>query len=329
MSHLSRALLPLVVASLTLGAVTAHAQEEPEQYRSFKLSDGREFTAIILATEAAGFQVRVPQGEMQVPFAQLFDMVPVTKAEFDSQPDWVVYLAVPPERQRGLASSFEVIPHVNVYGGAEAPSGTRITSDMEAKAAACDLDVDCIAAALAGAPWVWIVTAKQEASDLVFAAQTNQGTPRQNPVRAGMINAEQIANAPWNVLELKPAAGQVIGPQVVGNDPDLMAKRAKAIKAAFIPIPGMSALANKDMGGFGLALATTLPATALWVGVAGKTTQSPAGLAALSVGGYYAITVAVNQATGLRGLAKPESTTAVSLAPTEHGGGMITIVTVR
>ncbi len=315
----------ITAVALALLANTASAQDV-EQYRTFKLSDGREFTAIILATEAAGFQVRVPQGEMAVPFAQLFDMVPVTKVEYDAQPDWVVYLAVPPERQRGLASSFAVIPHLVVYGSPEAPTGTRITAEMEAAASGCDLDVDCIAAALAGAPWVWIVTAKQEASDLVFAAQTNQGTPRQNPVRAGMINADQIANAPWNVLELTPVAGAVIGPQVVGNDPALMEKRAKAIKASYIPVPGMSALANKDMGGFGLAMATTIPATALWVGAVGKTTQSPAALAVLGLGGYYAITVAVNQATGLRGLKKPASKTVVSLGPTEGGGAMITVM---
>jgi hypothetical protein len=315
----------VIAVALALWADPAAAQET-EQYRSFKLSDGREFTAIILATEAAGFQVRVPQGEMQVPFAQLFDMIPVTKAEYDSQDDWVVYLAVPPERQKGLASSFEVIPHVNVYGGPQAPSGTRITSDMEAKALACDLDVACIATALTGAPWVWIVTARQEASDLVFAAQTNQGTPRQNPVRAGMFNSDQVANAPWNVLELTPVAGETIGPTVVGNT-DLIEKRAKAIKASFIPVPGMSALANKDMGGFGLAMATTIPATALWVGMVGKNTQSGAGLAAMSLGGYYAITVAVNQAVGLRGLKKPTAGgAAVGLAPTEGGGAMITLV---
>ena len=57
MSHVSRAFRPLLATALTLGAASAQAQEA-EQYRTFKLSDGREFTAIILATEAAGFQVR-------------------------------------------------------------------------------------------------------------------------------------------------------------------------------------------------------------------------------------------------------------------------------
>lgn len=312
----------LVVALLA----STNAQAQDEQYREFKLSDGRDFTAIIEATEAAGFKVRVPQGTMSVSFDQLFDMVPVTKAEYDSQPDWLVYLAAPPERQKGLADAFEDIPHVAVYGSDKAPSGTRISLAQEQQAGACDVDITCIATALAGAPWVWIVVANQEGSDLVFTSQTNTGTPRQNPVRAGMINPDQINEAPWTVLELTPATGSTSVVTPLNTHPTKDDERTKAAKLVWVPIPGMPSLARKDMGGFGMSLATAVPATALWIGAVGQNAQSGAGTALLGLGGYYAITVAVNEAIGLRALPK---STAIGIGKTPGGGAQVMITVPR
>jgi len=182
------------------GAVSVDAQ-----YREFKLSDGRDFVAIIEATETEDFRVRVPQGEMAVSFTQLFDMTPVTRAEYDAQPEWVVFLAVPEERRKGIASAFASIPRVAVYDSDV--SSARITRDQGQRATLCDVDVACIAGVLSAAPWVWIVSARQEGSDLVFSAQTNTGTPRQNPVRAAMISPERIREAPFTLLDITPVAG--------------------------------------------------------------------------------------------------------------------------
>jgi len=131
-----RSLLPFLV--LALPSVAA-AQEA--QYRHFKLSDGREFDAIVESTEATGFKVRVPQGETDVSFAQLFDMAPISKAQYDAQPDWVVYLAAPEERRKGLASAFHAIPHVAVYGD-DASTSTRLTPDQVTVASGCGTDAE-------------------------------------------------------------------------------------------------------------------------------------------------------------------------------------------
>lgn len=315
----------LLVAGALLASAPAFAQD---QYRTFQLSDGREFTAIIEATESTGFRVRVPQGQMTVPFSQLYDMMPVTQAEYDVQEDWVIWLAAPAEREKGLIAAFEAVPHVRVSGGTKG-IGPRIGPEQAEAAAACDQDMLCIAKAFEAAPWVWIVVARQEGADLVFETQTNLGTPRENPVRAGMLSAVEIGNAPWTILEVTevkdPSSAITPIDPVKPVKPPKSADAAEARKMAWMPVPGMPSLARGDMGGFGLSLATALPASVLWVGAVGQNTQSVAGTALVGLGGYYAITVAVNHAVGLKGL----DGAAVGVAPTAGGGGMITLTAAR
>ena len=105
--------------------------------------------------------------------------------------------------------------------------------------------------------------------------------------------------------------------------------RDRVLALSFVPIPGYPSLAQGDAAGFGLAVAAVVPATALWVGATGKSAQSPAGHVALGAAGYYAATVAANQALGFRTFRRGESTLAVGVAPTEQGGTSVRLTVVH
>jgi hypothetical protein len=299
---------PLVFGLLALSG-TAWADDL--QYRHFKLSDGREFDAIIESTEAIGFKVTVPQGETTVAFAQLFDMVPITKAQYDAQPNWVVYLAVPEERRKGLTASFTAIPHVSVYG-ADNTTASLLTPDQQQIAASCGTDVQCVGKATVDAPWMWVVGVEQQGSDFVLTAQTNKGGPMHNPIRASMIQSDAISQAAWALLEVTKSAST----SVVDNPPPTEHGPVKP-GLAFVPLPGITALANHDGAGFGIAMAAAVPATALWVGAVGKGAASTPAQIGLSVGGFYAITVALNTAVAMRG--GESADVSFGVAPTAGG----------
>lgn len=326
-------------ALLTLGllacAAEAYAQDSA-QYRHLELSDGRTFEAIILATEPSGFKVKVPQGEMKIPFPLLRDMVPSDKAAYDAQPDWYVYLAVPEERRRGVAAAFEAIPHVDVHGMPGAPAG-RLTAQQEQAAAGCGTDISCVGTATKDAPWMWVVSVNQEGTELVFESRTNLDVgPARNPLRAQMIDGAKVGQAAWTALELVPnSAESVAVAPTDGKDP-AEPKEAKApkepkaggggsSKLAYVPLPGAPALANGDMGGFGLAMAVAVPATALWVNAVGHEATRPVEHVALGVGGFYALTLAVNHAVAGRGAA---SDVVVGMQPS-RGGAAVSVTVAR
>jgi hypothetical protein len=295
-------------------ALSGVAFGQEVQYRHFSLSDGREFDAIILETQATGFRVQVPQGETTVSFAQLFDMAPITKAQYDAQGPWVVYLAAPEERKKGLAAAFQAIPKVVVYG-MDASADSRLTADQASLAASCGTQVDCISKALADAPWLYIVSVDQQGAELVVGAQTNKGGALHNPLRASMVNSDQVANIGWTALEVKPYKGET----TTNTNPDETGPKAAKAGTILAPIPGMPAMARGDGAGVGIALGVAIPATAIWVGATGKGTHSTAGHAVMAVGGYYAICVAVNAAVATRKLDGETGPTTMIL-PTEHGG---------
>jgi hypothetical protein len=226
-------------------ALPSTASAQDLQYRRFKLSDGRDFVAIIEATEASGFRVRVPQGITHVPFAQLFDMVPVTQKEYDTQEDWAVYLAAPEERKRGLVAAFQGIPHVRVYGFEPGPDVVLPPETMQT-ATACDVNLTCLSQTMATAPWMWLVVAHQEGADIVFEAQTNKGGPARNPTRAGMIDANAISNSAWGILDLTPGGGTSTTVIVPPTPPvDNTERDRKRLALSYAPVPGLPSLAAR------------------------------------------------------------------------------------
>jgi hypothetical protein len=343
--------------TLLLAFAFGSAWADDVQYRHLLLGDGREIEAIILKTDTTGFRVQVPQGEMTVGFDFLEDMRPSTKANYDAQPYWTVLLAAPDERINGLVAAFKVVPHIRVVT-LDTASSAGITPAAVTKMAACNLEIDCLAEAAKAAPWMWIVSAKQDGSNLSFRARTNKGTRFKSPIVASMIRSEAVVNAAWSALELTPSNGQklavVTPPPVDTKKPPTDVKkptdgkkpadgkpakpgsfdRDRTVAMSFAPVPGLPSLANGDATGFGLAIATVVPATVAWVGVVGKNTQSAPSFVGVSLAGFYAFTVVANQAFGLRGHDKISSTAttgerkaqwAMIVTPTEHGGGMLTV----
>jgi hypothetical protein len=340
--------MPLLLA-IAIGTASA----DDLQYRHMVLGDGREFDAVILATDDTGFRVRVPQGELNIGFDLLEDMSPGTRADWETQPDWRVLLVAPPARSAGLAAAFKAVPHVQVFtpdeGGAQG-----LTPAMLGRVESCKLAVDCIADAVRDVPWVWVVAASQEGSNLSFRARTNKGGRFKSPILASMIQADQIAGAAWSALELTPfspkspsSAKSADQPKVTKQKrPDdaavepraqrepLDAKQTAAL--ALVPVPGFPSLVRGDASRFGLALASVVPATAAWVGAVGESSQSAHTFIGLSAAGYYAFTVIANQAFGPHDDAspiaeasrRPDPQWQVSVAPTPFGGGMVQIVIV-
>jgi hypothetical protein len=65
-------------------------------------------------------------------------------------------------------------------------------------------------------------------------------------------------------------------------------------RLGYLPLPGLPALVNGDMGRFGLAMGAALPLTAVWAGAVGKNAQSGGEFVALTTLGFYALSVSIN-----------------------------------
>jgi hypothetical protein len=319
------------LGALLVAAALSPADAAAEEYRLFQLGDGRSFAATILATEADGLRVRVPQGEMLVPFGLLQDMVPIQKSDYDAQPDWVVYLAAEtPERRADLVAVFESVPHVSVVG--EAGVRPLLSASQEAAAASCGVALDCLVAATAAAPWMWVVTARSEGPELVVEGAVNRGKTR-NTLRLSQADRQRLAYAAYDVLEVvkvepEPVIALIHDPPLpdVAQDIPRELSRQRIIGWSFVPLPGLPSLLQGDGGGFATACAIVAPATVLWVGAVGQNTQSRAQHLAFAAGGFYAATVAANQVFGLR---SQDRAATVSVLPSSSGQGAFVGLTVQ
>ncbi len=88
---------------------------------------------------------------------------------------------------------------------------------------------------------------------------------------------------------------------------------------SFIPIPGFPSLYQRDLRRFGLSWAAVVPATAVYVGVAGASSVRRGQLLGLGFAGYYVTTVTVNRIMGARSL---EGEPLLSLEP-RPGGAVV------
>ena len=117
------------------------------------------------------------------------------------------------------------------------------------------------------------------------AKAPKEPTPAKQP-------AEKVAKEPKTPKEpkVKVAKAPKNGP----------ASDAKLFGMSFVPLPGYPSLAQGDTAGFAMSLAVVIPATAGWIGATGKNAQSVPEHAAMSIGGFYVATVAINQLFGKR-----------------------------
>lgn len=91
---------------------------------------------------------------------------------------------------------------------------------------------------------------------------------------------------------------------------------------AFVPFPGFPSLVQGDLPEAGLSLALTAPMATWWVVAADRTAKWEEERWAVSIGGAYAVTVVVNQITGMRSFRRHSPTVSVSPRP---GGAMVTV----
>lgn len=317
-----------LVLALTAWAPSALAAE----YRAFTLTDGRTFVAEVLASEGTGMRIRLPPGESFVPYENLADMAPVDEAAFATQDDIYVYVVSDAPYRSGFQASYRGLPGVTLVGADPDP----ILSPEEQRAAAlCGTDLACVVAAVDdNAHWMWVVLGQMDGTDATFESTVSKGGSR-TLARAPRADVDAVTSAARAAIGLSTAATLIREPVPVVADPvrppreprspraprEMTADRAVAL--SFVPVPGLPSAAAGDWGGFGIGLATALPATAVWVGATGKTAQSPFGHVALGLGGYYAATVVTNQilsATRLR-----DDGLAVGVAPIRGEGAQITV----
>lgn len=320
----SRSILAVVALGAALWAQPARAAEE---YRTFTLNDGRVIVAEVLETKATGLQVKIPQGEIFIPFDQLAGMEEADVDHYRAQDDVYVYVAADATFRAGFVAAFDGLKHLKVLGPDD-PGGV-LTPDERQAAARCDVDLDCLTKALHDNPrWMWIVVGKMAGTDAVFDGALSTG-PTRTHTSAPRVDLDAVNAAAEKAIQINPpppAAVATGSPRAKHARAPLTRSRVDALR--FVPLPGYPSLVVGDTGGFGLALGAVIPATALWIGATGKTTQSPVGQIALGLGGYYAATVVANEVLGMRTL-KHQGGTAVGVVPTAKGGASVQVTFLR
>lgn len=325
---------------LTLLALIAADVAAAGEYRVFTLADGRVLVAEVLATEASGLRVRVPQGETYVPFTQLVDMVDVDEAKYREQDDWYVYVAASEMYRSGFVATFEAVPNLRVLG----TRGTEgvVRAEQLVKADACGTDIECVVDALTQpAVWYWVVVGELRGSEMVLQGAVTSGGTRTEE-RAPLMDPDAVRRATYEVIGLVPPPKETVvvvptpvpspRPKPVREPREPRAPgvigRERVTALSFAPVPGMPSLVRKDWAGFGMAVATVVPATAAWVGVSGKVAQSAPQHVALGLGGFYVSTVLANQVFGMRGLHDTPAV-AVGPIPTQEGGAGVGVTVIR
>lgn len=321
-------------AGLVVGGFSPSA--EAGEYRQLTLNDGRVIIAEILETRPEGLAIRTPQGDTLVIFEILTDMLPIDEAALAASPDWLVVIDAPPEQKMLLQRAFDNVNRVSVVGTVEA--GNRISSDAVNAYISCNGDFDCVMTKSAefNTPWAWVVHAKVEGNKVTLDGGVNIGEVRTQGVADDYRVGDQLYVAVMKSLDLIPEKktpkafadlGTVEAPPVKNTGEFT---KEKVAGLSFIPLPGMPSLAQKDMAGFGVAMGSVVPVTALWVLAAGKNSQSTGEFVAVSVGGFYAATVAANQITGLWSLGKAgKSAKATTMVlPAMQGRGAVVQVSI-
>lgn len=324
--------LPCLLAALLLGG-SAPSQAAERQFRHVILADGREFDAEIKATEPQGLRMQLLQGETLISFELLIDMSPISEAEFLDQDPWIVHVIAPDDIQQDVIAMLEAMSppeqdSMDVYELGK--SGDNLPPPLAAKIrAACepsDQKLECLSEQLRGAePWRWLLVVERvQGGGLELHAQLSTGEGRKDEILE-RDSREALWDGLHEILGIEPSGS----PPRLGNPSNPQPQRAKklderkVVALSFVPFPGVPSLAQRDAGGFALAMGVVVPSTALWVGAVGATGQSSAETGVLALGGYYAVTVLTNQVAGLRSMNRTRI--GVTALPTEAGGAQLVL----
>ena len=152
MFNLAR-LTPLA-SFLLLVTVVSTTPARAQEYRRITLPAGYTFVGEVVGTTHTGMQLRIPSGELDIPFDLAPEIAPATALEMEQQPPlWVVVVDTksPPdlaqsatEINAALMQRFRAIPHTRVAGVDSLPDPNRD------ELAECGQSVGCMINALQG-----------------------------------------------------------------------------------------------------------------------------------------------------------------------------------
>jgi hypothetical protein len=317
--------------TLSLGL---HGYAEAGEYRQLTLSDGRVIQADVLETMPFGLRINTPQGDSTVAFELLTNMEPITGAAFAEQENWVVYIYAPDVKHELLTKIYSRIDQVDVYGSPETQG--YLTPDQEMTMQGCGADLSCISKLSSdlGAPWMWVVSIdRPEGGEWEVTSGVSLGSQRHKTVVSGSTPPEWFRAAHEAIGLVPPKMSRADESAIFGEaKPEKQSRPAKTVsntskqkpekpekepkspqdlsaadleRLGYVPLPGMPALAQQDMAGFGLAMGAAVPLTAVWAGAVGKHAQSGAEFATLTALGFYALTVSINKLTSGPKKSKP------------------------
>lgn len=304
---------PAVLLALVFPA-SSFAQNP--QYRKLELTDGRQIRAEVLATEATGLRMRLPQGETLVSFEILMDMVPIDPLEYRDQSSVTVWVA-PTSIDADLRRIYGAVPAL-VVTGPDQPGG--LAPDLVTKLTACADDLDCMAEAVGDGPWMWLVTGAppQDGSTaaMVLRGRSSGGPPVRRS-EALTVEVTNLWRAAHEVIELLPPATiprVVLAPsEVPGKDPNKPAwtlERASKLTVPRLFVPGLASFQQTDVErgvlGLGVGVLGTGVAAGVAMVAAGKNEGAkPAQAALVGVGSWVALSAFTN----------------AWLGPASYGGG--------
>jgi len=320
-------------AALLFALAPAVASAAAPAYREVTLLDGRVYVGEVVTTEPAGVRLRLPQGQVVVPFHQLQNMAPSTASAFEGQREWEVVVVGADEPRRWVEQAVRTLPATKVAGD----TGLRFPLNPGQVAVARKCAPETISCAIQATQrdelWAWVVTVSvDDTGEALLRGATSSDSAGRTVRLDNLYDAGALLRGLDELFGLSqvPGRSQAATTLAASAPAGAIARATKSPKSkpskdrtprvarapsegaasAFVPVPGYTALRDGDMGGFGLALAVVVPTTAAWVGLTGSQSQSLGEHAALSVGGYYLTTVLVNQVLGSSG-----ARAAVGVAP--------------
>lgn len=344
----------LVLLAALLGLVPEASAQE---YRKITLADGRAIVAQVESTLADGMVVRIPQGLVKVPFADVRNLEPVDSAAYASQRSWGVVVlplkvegAVPaadvealrrrlvelvgylPAVQPALAENRPVPPGkgpVEVCG-----SDTACAARMGVALGADAVLSGSVSLASGGSSLDLALVGTFTATPTATASTTARATPPFAAERTALFTAVQAALllqpdpsrlpaetseavVAWGATDPTPVA-QAAPTEPAAPKAPRPVNAARVRQLAWVPLPGLPSIAAGDGKGVALSWLLAVPASAAMVNLAGHATFTRPQLLATSVLGTAFTAIAVNHAVGLRS----EVMTAITPVP---GGAMLQV----
>lgn len=277
------------------------------EVRHIAITPGLFLDGEVLETTSVGFRLKIPQGEILVPFDKVEDLKTLASEEDANSPDWTIVLAGKGERAEAAMLA------LGTMGGLLLHTPEEWDADTGADTAGCELDLDCISTQLAQSTdpnqWLFAATVGPDGEGLVLRTQlVPTGETRQTSLSAA-DGASRWVDEVHAVMGLEPngAATREFGEQLSATlkrfrtaprDRNRAWTPSRVAALSFIPFPGVPSLMQKDYATFGAALGTTAVLTAGWVGATGTTSTAPTEHIALGIAGAYVSSVASSQIFG-------------------------------